>query len=60
MPCSVMSLAELRRDKPREYEALITSGKLEQFLAASYPPVVVLTSRAFGRTALEVGFGFLM
>jgi len=51
-----MPLAELKRDKPREYQALMESGKLEECLAEPQPPVVVKTIRAFAWMALTVGF----
>lgn len=55
-----MSLAELKRDKPREYEALAASGRLADSLAAPYPPVVVRAIRGFAWTALALGFGFVV
>jgi len=55
-----MPLAELKRDKPREYEALVAAGKLEERLMEPYPPIVVRTVRAFARTALTVGFGIVV
>ncbi|MBZ5645756.1 MAG: hypothetical protein LAN37_00870 [Acidobacteriia bacterium] len=51
-----MPLAELKRDKPREYAALMASGKLEEYLAEPQPPVVVKTIRTFAWLALGVGF----
>jgi len=51
-----MQLAELKRDKPREYEALVARGELEERLAEPHPPIVVKTIRAFAWTALAVGF----
>jgi len=51
-----MPLAELKRDKPREYEALVARGELEEHLAEPHPPIVVKTIRAFAWTALAVGF----
>src|SRR3970282_2159626 len=55
-----MSLAELKRDKPREYEALVTAGKLEKYLVEPYPPIVLRTIRGFAWTALALGFGFVV
>ncbi len=55
-----MSLAELKRDKPREYEALVASGKLEENLVEPYPPIVVKTVRAFAWTALALGFSIVV
>jgi len=55
-----MSLAELKRDKPREYTALVASGKLEENLAEAYPPIVVRTVRGFAWTALALGFSIVV
>ncbi len=51
-----MKLAELKRDKPREYETLLASGRLEQHLAEPHPAIVVKTIRAFAWMALSIGF----
>jgi cytochrome b subunit of formate dehydrogenase len=51
-----MPLAELKRDKPLEYEALVASGQLEAKLAEPYPAIVVRTIRAFAWAALALGF----
>mgnify|MGYP001559742356 FL=1 len=55
-----MHLAELKRDKPREYKALAASGKLEENLAEPHPPIVVKTVRAFAWTALALGFSIVV
>ena len=55
-----MPLAELERDKPREYEALVAAGKLEENLIDPYPAIVVRTIRAFARTALTLGFSIVV
>ena len=55
-----MQLAELKRDKPREYEELVARGELEQNLAEPHPAIVVKTIRAFAWTALAVGFGIVV
>ncbi len=55
-----MSMAELKRDKPREYAALVASGKLEENLAEAYPPIVVRTVRGFAWTALALGFSIVV
>jgi len=55
-----MPVAELKRDKPREYEALVAGGKLEENLAEAYPPIVIKTVRAFAWTALALGFGIVV
>jgi len=51
-----MQLAELKRDKPREYEALMARGELEAHLAEPHPAIVVRAIRAFAWAALAVGF----
>ena len=51
-----MTVEELRIDKPLEYEAQVRSGTLRGHLAPGYPPIVVRAVRAFGWTALTVGF----
>ncbi|MGE5127275.1 MAG: formate dehydrogenase subunit gamma [Betaproteobacteria bacterium] len=50
-----MPVAEFRRDKPAEYEALVAAGRLEQSLVEAYQPVVIRTIRAFAWTALAIG-----
>ena len=50
-----MSLAELKRDKPREYEELVQSGKLQEHLAEPHPEIVVRGIRAFAWVALAIG-----
>ncbi|MGE5112726.1 MAG: formate dehydrogenase subunit gamma [Acidobacteriaceae bacterium] len=50
-----MSLAELKRDKPREYAELVASGRLEQNLAEPHPEIVVRGIRAFAWLALAIG-----
>ena len=50
-----MPVAEFKRDKPAEYEALVAAGKLEENLVEAYQPVVIRTIRAFAWTALTVG-----
>lgn len=51
---------ELKRDKPREYQALVESGKLEAKLDVPYPPIVIRTIRAFAWGALAVGFSIIL
>jgi cytochrome b subunit of formate dehydrogenase len=56
-------LEELKRDKPREYEALVESGRLEETLVQPYPRRRELAFRIFGFTALAVGLtliGFIV
>jgi len=51
-----MPLAELKRDKPREYAALMANGELEQHLEEPQPEIVVKVIRGFAWTALTIGF----
>ncbi len=55
-----MPLAELKRDKPREYAALVASGELEQHLEEPQPAIVVKTIRIFAWIALGTGFGVVV
>jgi cytochrome b subunit of formate dehydrogenase len=55
-----MPLEELKRDKPREYEALVASGQLEERMEEAYPPIVTRTIRAFAWAALAVGFSTVL
>jgi cytochrome b subunit of formate dehydrogenase len=51
-----MRLEELERDKPREYESLVASGKLDENLEEAYPSIVIRAIRAFAWVALALGF----
>ncbi len=55
-----MPLEELERDKPREYEELVASGKLEEKMEEAYPAIVTRTIRAFAWAALAVGFSIVL
>ena len=55
-----MPLAELKRDKPREYEELLASGRLEEHLAEAHQPVVVKAVRCFAWVALATGFSIVV
>jgi cytochrome b subunit of formate dehydrogenase len=50
-----MPVAEFKRDKPAEYEALVAEGKLQENMVEAYQPVVIRTIRAFAWTALLLG-----
>ncbi|MGV8038711.1 MAG: formate dehydrogenase subunit gamma [Thermoanaerobaculaceae bacterium] len=54
-----MDVEELKEDKPREYEALVASGKLAERLAEPYQPIVTRTFRIFGAIALCLGFSMV-
>ena len=55
-----ISVEELKRDKPQEYQALVDSGTLEENLDVPYPPIVIRTIRAFAWMALAVGFSIVL
>jgi cytochrome b subunit of formate dehydrogenase len=55
-----MPLAEFKRDKPEEYEALVAAGKLEEYLVEPDPPVVIRAIRAFAWTALAIGTSIVL
>jgi len=55
-----MELAELKRDKRKEYDALVASGELEQHLAEPQPEIVVRTIRFFAWVALSIGFSIVV
>jgi thiosulfate reductase cytochrome b subunit len=55
-----MPLAELKRDKPLEYEALVASGRLEENLEELQPEIVVRVVRAFAWIALTIGFSVVV
>ena len=55
-----MAVAELRRDKPREYDELVASGSLEEHLEQPHPEVVVHAIRIFAWAALTVGFSVVV
>ena len=55
-----MPLAELKRDKPLEYKALVESGQLESYMEEPQPEIVVRTIRAFAWIALSIGFSVVV
>ena len=55
-----MPLAELKRDKPMEYEALRQKGELKNHLAEPHPAVVIKMIRAFAWVALSIGFSIVI
>ncbi|HXI01570.1 MAG TPA: cytochrome c3 family protein, partial [Candidatus Saccharimonadales bacterium] len=50
-----LTLDELKYDKPREYEELVRSGKLDEHMVDPLPKQVVHGFRIFGFIALAVG-----
>jgi cytochrome b subunit of formate dehydrogenase len=55
-----MPLEEFKRDKPREYESLVASGKLDEKMEQAYPPIVIRAIRFFAWVALAVGFSIVL
>ncbi|HUI84945.1 MAG TPA: hypothetical protein VL240_12015 [Candidatus Binatia bacterium] len=55
-----MPLAELKRDKPREYAALLAGGELEAHLEEPQPAIVVKAIRVFAWIALTIGFSVVI
>jgi cytochrome b subunit of formate dehydrogenase len=55
-----MPLAELKRDKPLEYEALVASGQLDERMEEPQPEIVVRTIRGFAWVALGIGFSVVI
>jgi cytochrome b subunit of formate dehydrogenase len=55
-----MQLAELKRDKPREYRELVARGELQQHLAEPQPEIVIRTFRGFAWVALGIGFSIVV
>ncbi len=50
-----MPLAELKRDKPLEYELMVARGELEGKLVEPYPPIVIRAFRAYAWATLALG-----
>jgi len=55
-----MPLAELRRDKPLEYETLVANGTLDDHMEEPQPEIVVRTIRFFAWIALSIGFSIVI
>jgi cytochrome b subunit of formate dehydrogenase len=55
-----MPLAELKRDKQLEYDALVAKGELESHMEEPQPEIVVRTIRAFAWIALAIGFSTII
>ena len=55
-----MDLDEFREDKPGEYEELVKSGRLEDYLVEPYQPIVIRSVKIFGWTALTIGFSIVV
>jgi cytochrome b subunit of formate dehydrogenase len=55
-----MPLDEFERDKPAEYEQLLNSGELENYLVEAYPPIVIKAIRVFAWIALGISFSIVV
>ena len=55
-----VTLDELKYDKPREYEQLLESGKLEENLVEPYHPNVERGFKVFGFSALGIGLTLIL
>ncbi len=55
-----MSLEEFKEDRPREYEELVASGRLEQRMVDPMHPSMVKAMRFFGYCALGVGLTLVL
>jgi hypothetical protein len=55
-----MTVAELRHDKPEEYDRLVASGELERHLVDPFPGSVERGMKAFGFAALFVGLSLIV
>ena len=55
-----MTLEELRRDKPAEFEQMIQSGEIEKYLVEPYPRIVIRSIRIHAWIALAVGFSIIV
>ncbi|MEZ4386049.1 MAG: cytochrome c3 family protein [Candidatus Krumholzibacteriia bacterium] len=55
-----MSLEEFKEDRPREYEAMVKSGELEQHLVEPLDPHMVKALKIFGFSALFVGLSLIV
>ena len=54
-----ISLEELKYDKPREYERMVESGRLEEYLVDPFPEGAEKASRVFGFVALGIGLALI-
>ncbi len=55
-----MDVDELMLDKPAEYDELAGSGRLADRLVEPYQPIVIRAVKAFGWTALTIGFSVVV
>ncbi len=55
-----MPLDELKHERPREYEELVESGKLEELFVPPTPRWYFVISHVFGFTALAIGLSLVV
>ena len=55
-----MPVEDFKEDKPEEYDVLEKAGRLEEHLVEPYPPILIRAIRAFGWTALGLGFSIVL
>ncbi|MCF6290788.1 MAG: hypothetical protein L3J03_07325 [Desulfobacterales bacterium] len=56
----VMPLDELMHERPREYEALVAAGKLDEIKCDPPPRWFFILSHVFGLTALSIGLALVV
>jgi cytochrome b subunit of formate dehydrogenase len=54
-----MPLEEFQKDRPREYQALLEAGKLEEYLMPAPVPLAARLWRRLGYTALGIGLSLI-
>ena len=54
-----MPLEEFKKDRPREYQAMVESGELEKHLMPAPVPLAAKLWRRFGFTALGIGMALI-
>jgi cytochrome b subunit of formate dehydrogenase len=55
-----MTLEEFKEDRPREYEQLVSEGRLEEFMVDPLPEPFVKAMKVFGFTALTIGLSLII
>jgi len=53
-------LDEFKHDRPREYEELVNSGRLDKYLVEALPPAVVKAAKILGWIALSIGVTLIL
>lgn len=55
-----VELEEFKEDRPRQYEELIRTGKLESMIVDAPTPGLLKTAKIFGFTALTIGLSIVV